>query len=261
MNYDIKRWPWRWERFKQFTYNQIDEILSRYGSVDILWLDGGWVCPQQNQDIDMPRIASMARKHQPGILVVDRTIHGPYENYQTPEQTIPKTQLNYPWESCISLTDDWGWVPRPRWKSATRIISSLTEIVAKGGNLVLGVGPTPEGLIQPEAVARLDSIGAWLKQNGKAIYNTTTTPHYHEGDHLWFTASKDGKTYYAIYTPNDGEPLPPSLSWTTNLPIGKVRLLSTKKPLHTSVKNGTVTVQLPSDLPLQPFAIEFRKRD
>ena len=261
VNYDIKRWPWRWERFKQYTYNQIEEILSRYGSVDILWLDGGWVCPEANQDINMPRIASMARSHQPGILVVDRTIHGPYENYQTPEQTIPKTQLNYPWESCITLTDDWGWVPRPRWKSSMRVINTLVEIVAKGGNLVLGVGPTPEGLIQPEAITRLDSIGAWLKQNGKAIYNTTITPHYHEGNNLWFTSSKDGKTCYAIYTPNNGEPLPSTLSWTTNLPKGKVRLLSTKKPLPTNVKNGSVTVQLPSNLPLQPFALEFRNKE
>ena len=117
VNYDIKKWPWRWNAYKEFTYNQMNEILSRYGKVDILWMDGGWVCKENNQDIDMPRIAEMARRNQPGIIMVDRTIHGPYENYQTPERTIPETQLNYPWESCIPLTNDWGYVNHPTWKS------------------------------------------------------------------------------------------------------------------------------------------------
>src|SRR3712207_8945997 len=57
VNYDIKKWPHRWQAFKNYTYNQMEELLSRYGSVDIFWLDGGWVCKENNQDIDLPRIA------------------------------------------------------------------------------------------------------------------------------------------------------------------------------------------------------------
>lgn len=256
VNYDIKQWPWRWERFKQFTYNQMEEILSRYGQVDILWLDGGWVCKENNQDIDMPRIAQMARSHQPGLIMVDRTIRGPYENYQTPEKTIPETQLNFPWESCIPLSDDWGWVPRPRWKSPEKVISTLVEIVAKGGNLVLGVGPTPQGLIQPEAVTRLNAIGEWLKQNGKAIYNTVTTPIYNDGQ-VWFTADKDGKTRYAIYLLDEGKHLPRIISWNQNVPKGNVRLLSTGKKLKTKTVNGRTEVTLPRGLKQQSVALEF----
>ena len=256
VNYDIKQWPWRWERFKQFTYNQMEEILSRYGQVDILWLDGGWVCKENNQDIDMPRIAQMARSHQPGLIMVDRTIRGPYENYQTPEKTIPETQLNFPWESCIPLSDDWGWVPRPRWKSPEKVISTLVEIVAKGGNLVLGVGPTPKGLIQPEAVTRLNAIGQWLKQNGKAIYNTVTTPIYNDGQ-VWFTADKDGKTRYAIYLLDEGKHLPRIISWNQNVPKGNVRLLSTGKKLKTKTVNGRTEVMLPRGLKQQSVALEF----
>lgn len=256
VNYDIKQWPWRWERFKQFTYNQMEEILSRYGQVDILWLDGGWVCKENNQDIDMPRIAQMARSHQPGLIMVDRTIRGPYENYQTPEKTIPETQLNFPWESCIPLSDDWGWVPRPRWKSPEKVISTLVEIVAKGGNLVLGVGPTPKGLIQPEAVTRLNAIGQWLKQNGKAIYNTVTTPIYNDGQ-VWFTADKDGKTRYAIYLLDEGKHLPRIISWNQNVPKGNVRLLSTGKKLKTKTVNGRTEVTLPRGLKQQSVALEF----
>ena len=66
VNYDVKKWPWRWNAYKEFTYNQMNEILSRYGKVDILWMDGGWVCKENNQDIDMPHIAEMARRNQPG---------------------------------------------------------------------------------------------------------------------------------------------------------------------------------------------------
>ena len=257
VNYPVDKFPWRWEQFKKFTHNQMQEILTRYGNVDILWLDGGWVCKERKQDIDMPRIAQMARSHQPGLIIVDRTIHGPYENYQTPERTIPETQLDYPWESCIPLSDDWGYVKRPRWKSPEKVVNTLIEIVAKGGNLVLGVGPTPEGLIQPEAVERLKKIGDWMKRNGKALYNTTVTPHYNDGN-VWFTASKDGKTTYAIYMLNEGETLPAQISWTVNLPKKSVHLVANGKKLKAKVKDGRVTVTLPSGLPQQSVAMEIR---
>ena len=255
VNYSIKDYPWRWEQFCKFTYRQIEEILSRYGSVDILWLDGGWVCKENRQDIHMPDIAAMARRHQPGLIIVDRTIRGPYENYQTPERTIPETQLSYPWESCIPLSDDWGYVPRPRWKSAQKVINTLTEVVAKGGNLVLGVGPTPEGIIQDEAVERLNAIGKWMKANGKAIYGTTITPHYHEGS-VWFTSSKEGRLY-AVCTLDDGASLPETLSWTVNLPKKSVRLVSNGKRLKYRVKDGKVFVTLPKGMANQPFAMEI----
>lgn len=260
VNYPIAQHSERWERFKQFTYNQIEEIMSRYGQIDILWLDGGWVCPENNQDLDMPRIAQMARRYQPGLIMVDRTIHGPYENYQTPERTIPDTLLPYPWESCIPLSDDWGWVPHPRWKSAREVVNTLIEIVAKGGNLVLGVGPTAEGLIEPEAEVRLRDIGRWLKKYGKAIYDTRPFPF--EGERsgaLWFTASTDAPVAYALMALPEGEPLPSTISWSGRLPRkgSAVRLVSTGQKLHWSVRGNTVTVTLPPTLPNEPFVIAF----
>ena len=257
VNYSTKQHPDRWSRFKQFTYCQLDEILSRYGKVDILWLDGGWVWPgNRGQDIDMPRIAQMARSHQPGIIIVDRTIHGPYENYQTPERTIPETQLDYPWESCIPLSDDWGYVRNPRWKSAGKVIATLVEVVAKGGNLVLGIGPTPEGTIQPDVVERLKKIGRWLRLNGKAIYGTCPTNHYHEGN-LWFTASKDGKSHYAIYLPKEEEPMPLSITWSNNIPRKGARLLATGIKMTTTVKGNRATVFLPKNMKKEAFALEI----
>jgi len=268
VNYPIAQYPGRWQQFQRFTYNQIEELMSRYGQVDILWLDGGWVCPENRQDIDMPAIARMARRHQPGLIIVDRTIHGPYENYQTPERSVPDRLLPYPWESCIPLSDDWGWVPRPRWKSARKVINTLIEVVAKGGNLVLGVGPTADGLIEPEAEERLRQIGAWLKKYGRAIYGTrplTGEPSDRGGrslpikEEVWFTASKDGATTYALLALPEDSPLPATLTWEGHLPRkgSTMRLLSTGQRLRWTVKEGRVTVALPHGLPAEPLAIEF----
>lgn len=87
---------------------------------------------------------------------------------------IPEAQLNYPWESCIPLSNDWGWVPDAPYKSAQKVINLLIEITAKGGCLALGIGPTADGIIEKAVVTRLNKIGEWLNTNGKAIYNTRT---------------------------------------------------------------------------------------
>jgi alpha-L-fucosidase len=261
VNYTIENHPWRWKKFKEYTYNQIDELMSRYGSIDILWLDGGWVAPEnKGQDIDLPKIATMARSKQPGLLIVDRTIPGKYENYQTPEQAIPATQLSHPWESCMSLSHAWGWVEKKNLKSAQKVISTLIEVVAKGGNLLLGVGPTPEGQIEPSVTTRLQEIGDWMKINGKAIYGTRTTPNYQSGK-VWFTADKDKKTLYALYALTDGEKVPSVIEWDKNIPAKGtvIRLLATGKPVAYSIKNGKVIIRLPRNISkIQSPAFAFR---
>lgn len=246
VNYNTDRHPEKWEAFKTFTYNQIGELMSNYGAVDILWLDGGWVAVKNKQDIDMPKIAEMARSKQPGLLIVDRTIHGKYENYQTPEQTIPEKQLPYPWESCITLTTDWGWVKNPVYKTPNRIISMLMEVVAKGGNLLLGVGPTAEGVIEQSSIEHLEKIGTWMNKNGKAIYNTRITPNYRSGN-VWFTADKNGKTLYALYALADGEKIPATIKWEGNIPAdrSKIKLLASGQNIKWTTKNNEVILSLP----------------
>jgi alpha-L-fucosidase len=263
-NYDIHKYPWRWNQFKQYTYNQIHELMRRYGTIDILWLDGGWVRPLEtvndevrswghipawSQDIDMPRIAAMARKEQPGLLMVDRTVHGPYENYQTPEQRIPATQLNYPWESCMTLGNAWGYVPNEHFKSSFKVVHSLIEIVAKGGSLLLGVGPRPDGMLQPEAIQRLQEIGSWMKINGDAIYGTRTTAHYQDGK-TFFTRSKSGKLMYAISCFAETDSIPASIEWKNNFPAPgtKMILLQTKTAVKWIRENDLIKVFLPTGI-------------
>ena len=256
VNYDVKKYHKKWANFQKFTANQIDELMSNYGNVDILWLDGGWV-RKPEQDIKMDEIVDKARRKQPGLIVADRTVPGRNENYQTPERVIPEKQINNPWETCIPLAKTWGWSPDSEYKSCSWVINMLAEIVAKGGNLALNIGPTPEGEIEQGAIDRLKEVGDWLKQNGAAIYATRTTPNYNCGK-VWFTANKDGKTLYAIYALPEKETLPATIEWEGNEPTGRMTLLQNGKSVKYSCKGGKVTVTLPKGLKNEPLAFSFK---
>ncbi|MCX6560503.1 MAG: alpha-L-fucosidase [Candidatus Aminicenantes bacterium] len=222
VNYDTAKYPERWKKFKDFTYAQIEELMTGYGPVDILWLDGGWVQPYPaipaaykglikqpaNQDIDMPRIAAMARSHQPGLIVVDRAVGGRYENYRTPEQEIPEKPLPYVWETCMTMGNSWSYVPNDNYKSAGRLIHLLVDIVSKGGNFLLNIGPDAQGRLPAESLKRLAEIGDWMKTNGEAIYKTRPIAPYKEAK-TCFTSLADG-TVYAVYLADEDEVRPPA---------------------------------------------------
>jgi len=245
VSYDPKKYPEKWEAFKKFTYNQIEELMSDYGKIDILWLDGGWVRPfssvdtsvewqrtiTHNQDIDMANIARMARTHQPGLLVVDRTVHGEYENYVTPEQQVPATYLPYPWESCMTLGNSWSYVPNDEYKSSRKVIHLLTEIVSKNGNLLLNIGPGPDGEWDPNAYARLEDIGKWMQVNGEAIYDAEADAAL-PGQGKWvFTKKQD--CIYAIYQLAAKEAISEiyKLNINTESPIKKIQILGTDQKI------------------------------
>ncbi len=222
VNYDTAKYPGRWQKFKDFTYNQIEELMTGYGPVDILWLDGGWVRPTPplpaefrgllkqpyDQDIDMPRIAAMARGKQPGLIIVDRTVTGRYENYRTPEQEVPEKPLPYVWETCMTMGNSWSYVPNDKYKSPNRLIHLLIDIVSKGGNFLLNIGPNAEGELPAESLSRLRDIGDWMKVNGEAIYKTRPIAPYKEAK-TCFTSLADG-TVYATYLADEDETRPPA---------------------------------------------------
>lgn len=235
VNYDVIKYPDRWENFVQFTHNQIMELMTDYGKVDILWLDGGWVqkmTPEQveeynckpgyrssrvqSQDIRMDELAAKAREKQPGLIVVDRAVEGPNQNYLTPENTVPKEMLPYPWESCIIMGGGWSYSFNPTFKSGRELVHMLIDIVAKGGNLLLNIGPSPEGTWPEDAFDRLAKIGSWMDINGEAIYETRKIEPYYTGS-SFFTQKKDKSSIYTIYTLKEGEALPEEIELQTIL--------------------------------------------
>ncbi|MDR3712598.1 MAG: alpha-L-fucosidase [Puia sp.] len=265
VDYDPKKYPAKWQAFKNYTYNQIEELMTGYGKVDILWLDGGWVRPyksidakvdwQKNipydQDIDMPRIAKMARTHQPGLIVVDRTVEGEYENYTTPEQTILSEPVMHPWESCLTMGNSWSYVPHDHYKSAAELVDLLVKIVSRGGNLLLNIGPSPEGDWDDTAYSRLKEIGAWMKANGEGIYNSKPAAPYSNGN-VFYTQSKDGKKAYAFYLPGKGvNTYPARVTIDASVAGGKkpkISLLGFKEKLGYKKDGDKWVIEIPAGL-------------
>ena len=208
-NYNPKDQPETWRAFKEFTWAQVRELVAGYGPQDILWLDAGAVRPP-NADIDMNGLAAMAREHQPGLIVVDRTVHGPNENYVTPEGEIPGQFLPYPWETCMTMGTSWVWKPHDTFKSAGTLIRNLCRIVARNGNYLIGIGPDGAGEFDPVVFERLAAIGAWMKKNGDAIYETRPLPPYEAGD-LVLTQKRDGTRFAVLLAKDDAAGLPEAI--------------------------------------------------
>ena len=261
VNYDPKKHPERWQKFKDFTYNQISELMTGYGKVDILWLDGGWVRPkssidttvewqkgiQYDQDIDMPKIAAMGRQKQPGLIVVDRTVSGQYENYTTPEQEVPEVPLDHPWESCITMGNSWSYVPGDHYKSVQQIVQLLVKIVSRGGNLLMNIGPGPDGDWDPVAYERLKGISAWIKINGEGIYNSKSVAPYSTGN-VFYTKAKNDKAVYAFMLSDQEKVTLPATVSVKALKPKKITLLGSKQNLKWKQQNDEVVISIPAAL-------------
>ncbi len=266
VNYDPAKYPAKWAAYKSYTYNQIEELMTGYGKMDVLWLDGGWVRPLStidpaadweksipyDQDVDMPAIAAMARSHQPGLIVVDRSVPGEFENYRTPEQTVPTHPVDDPWESCITMGNSWSYVPQDHYKSTTQIVQLLIRIVSRGGNLLLNIGPSPDGDWDDTAYARLKEIGAWMAINGEAIYGTHPIRPYASAN-ICLTQSKDSQNTFAFYLSDPANPdiiLPPEITIDRFTPVkdSKVSLLGTKTILKWREDGKNMVITIPSSL-------------
>ncbi len=260
VNYDPEKYPERWEKFKAFVHGQVEELMTGYGRVDILWLDGGWVRPRPgigrhpwDQDIDMPSLAAMARRHQPGLIIVDRSVAGAYENYRTPEQHVPDKPLPYPWETCMTMGGSWSYNPLDHYKPTRQLIHLLVDIVSKGGNFLLNVGPTPQGELPAEALERMKEIGAWMKVNGEAIYGTRPVAPY-KSDEVCLTQGKKGEVY-AIYLAGEDETTLPSRIRVKGIRAARgshIHMLGSNSRLRWYNEADTLVIEIPRSLGQHP---------
>lgn len=188
-SYEPLEQPELWRKYDQFVQNQLVEISQNYGNIDILWLDGGWVNSEHHEFLDMDTTIAKVRNLQPEILVVDRTIGGKYEDYVTPERKVPETAPKKAWESNIPLAKNWGYVPKDLYKSFPEILKTVLEIVSLGGNVILGIGPKPDGTLPAEAQALMSKLGGWLNSYGEGIYETRPIPELKQAS--WHFTAKD----------------------------------------------------------------------
>ncbi|RZJ64696.1 MAG: alpha-L-fucosidase, partial [Flavobacterium sp.] len=238
-NYDIRLHPQRWKNFKEFTYKQLAELMTDYGN------------------IDMPSIAKMARAKQPGLIMVDRTVHGEYENYQTPEQKVPEKPLDYPWETCMTMGEAWGYVPNDKYKSVNKLVHLLADVVAKGGNFLLNVGPKPDGTFPDTVVERLAGIGKWMNINKEAIYASRPIAPYKQAN-VCYTTTKEGSVY-AIYLLEENVVSPSKINLKGFPEITKtINLLGVKEKLKWKQANGSLTIDLSASAKKLQHALVFK---
>lgn len=227
----------QWEKFVEFTQNQIRELATNYGKLDIMWFDAGWVCPQVDQDIRLGEVIEEIRKFQPGMLCADRTVGGPYENYITPEQCVPEKPLMVPWESCITLGTSFSFKYEDQYKSPREVVNLLVDIVAKGGNLAINVGPQPDGRLPEGAISCLEGLGDWMAIYGDCIYGTRVCAPYKK-DGIAFTKKGTDIFAFELFTDSTEEVKREVLIPYEGL-VNSIMMADTKEPVtYVKVEGG-----------------------
>ena len=162
-------------------HDQVKELLTNYGKIDIMWFDGGWTpgLPKEDQAEfwRAEELLATIRKLQPHIIINNRS--GLAGDLDTPEQHVTASEAGRAWESCMTMGDSCGWGyihDNPNFKTVTQLIQHLVTAASAEGNYLLNVGPKPDGTIRKEEVTRLRAIGKWLAVNGESIYGSERCP-------------------------------------------------------------------------------------
>jgi alpha-L-fucosidase len=262
-------------RYMDFATDQVKELVAKYDPA-VLWFDGEW--EHTNEEQRAFAIGETLLAMKPSLLINDRLYRREpgYGDFGTPENFVPATGVRdpdgtpRPWEACYTMNwNGWGYNrTETEFHSAPQLIRQLIEIVSKGGNLLLNVGPQPDGRIQDDFAVRLRAIGAWLQKNGEAIFGTTASVF----DRLPFfgRCTVKGRTLYihVMGWPNDGRLRLPGLATgvrkaylladrTTDLPFGRsgkdvVVTLPERAP---DLDATVVAVELEGEPEVEPYRI------
>lgn len=245
---DKTQHPDQWNHFVMRHRQQLTELLTQYGRIDLVCLDQYF---DATAWFDLRETMKIIRRLQPDVMFRCRGI-GNYGDYYTPEGFVPgaKENTDMPWMVIYPLAGEgiWSYEPdRAKYKNGAWIVTNLVDTVAKGGNFMVGIGPDATGLFHPKAVEALQYAGAWLKLNGEAIFKTHPLPGdgWKDGASLRFTHSDLGSIIYAIALQWPGEEL---LLHNIKLPPGAtVTLLGDNEalPWHADAAKGLV-IKLPA---------------
>ncbi len=257
-------------KYQAYLRQQVDELVSNYGPVDILWWDYSSQDFQGDEAWRSTELMNLVRSKQPAIIMNNRLYRSPeagwasmgtegylprldpkYGDFITPEQHIPATGMpGVDWETCMTLNTTWGYSEHDHaWKTDETLIRNLIDIASKGGNYLLNIGPKGDGSVPEESIRSMRAIGAWMKSNGDSIYATQASP-FEKLEWGRCTQKKlsagTTRLYLHVFDwPKDGELIVPGLA---SRPI-QAFLLSGNQPLKAAAEDQHVKVFLPAEAP------------
>ncbi len=238
-----------WARYLDFMDSQLTELLSGYGPIGGIWFDGMWDKP--DAEWRLPRTYALIHRLQPAALIVPNHHRAPLpgEDVQTFEQDLPgansagfntKEIGSLPLETSLTMNNSWGFnITDRRFKSVRELIGYLVRAAGSDANLLLNIGPRPDGTIQPEAEERLRDVGRWLATYATSIYATRGGP---VPPHEWGVTTQRADTVFVHV-----------LSWPDRLlalpPLGarvvRARMLRAGAPVGVATSGAGVTLTLP----------------
>jgi alpha-L-fucosidase len=238
------------EKYIPFIKGQTRELIEKYHS-KILWFDGEWEEPWTHEmglnfydylksideNILINNRVDKGRKGMEGITISDEFAG----DFATPEQQIGRYDIENPWESCITICRQWAWKPNDELKSLEECLFTLLKTVGGGGNLLLNVGPMPDGRIEPRQAVRLKEMGNWLKNYGESVYETTGGPYKPNN---WLTSTRKGNDIFIhlLNYKNNSVELP----FPENIRIKNCSLLKGKK-LDFEQTGQSLKIKLPKN--------------
>lgn len=232
--------------------NQLQEIVTRYQPY-MLWFDGNWESPWKNDyGVD---IYTFLKKLDPNIIINNRIGHNPGDghhklspeivgDFATPEQKIGELNMNDPWETCMTICKQWAWKPNDNLKTLKECIQTLAKTSGGNGNLLFNVGPMMDGRIEQRQINRLKEMGDWLNTYGESIYGTKGGPY--KPNQIFAATRKGNKLYIHVFERKSTDLILPALKGAK---VNKVYLLKGGKIVHRQDATGTITLQLPEQLP------------
>jgi alpha-L-fucosidase len=262
--FDPKGLPENAALMKQQAYGQVEELMKNYGKVDILWYDGGWLAHKGGDAAaawfwEPLKLNAIVRKYQPDIVINPRS--GMFGDFQVNEgsQEVKGPIIDIPWEKCLNLNgSSWGYNTAQHLMSFKAVVQMLVNVVDRGGNMLLNVGPDPDGVIPAAHVNRLKEVGDWLSKNQESIYGTRPGP-FQPVDSLYGSTHKGQMIYiHLINSSRQGTELtlPP-----LDRQILSCTILNGKKIAFKQDDSG-ITLNLgvfPTDMPVYTIALKTGK--